>query len=262
VTPSGGTGATFNTATFTPLTLSVTTGGAYSTIPASPASVTGGSGLTAILDFGIGNLSLTNAGTLYTNDYTPVTVSFGNAQLAAIMDTATRVLTTGYLIDSKMLDIPDSPNKRYIYTLMAKPPTQFSEPEMSFEFPALFYIKSGNNFQTPAPGVDYDIYPHRRGRFTALQVDTYATDRFTDLPDVFYMLSPGNGSKIFPIPGNCAHGSIFWETLDSGGQVGYTESIPASTEYIPGQSVTVSASQKRLLGTFWKKTVVTVRERS
>ncbi len=86
VEPVGGLGATFQTATYTVLALSISNAGAYTVIPSSPTaqgSTSGaGTGLTAVLSFGLGSLSLTNAGTLYY--YAPaVTVSAGNGIVLA-----------------------------------------------------------------------------------------------------------------------------------------------------------------------------------
>jgi hypothetical protein len=78
----------------------ITTTGNYTASPANPASVNGGygSGATFTLNFGIGPLVITNAGTGYGNTPPTVTVSGGGGSNGAITATLSVVPSTGSAI--------------------------------------------------------------------------------------------------------------------------------------------------------------------
>lgn len=257
-----GIGATFNSATYAPLSLELVAGGAYTAIPSNPTATTttgSGSGLTATLSFGLGGATVTNAGTLYRNNYTPVVVSSGNAIVMAVADTATRVLADGYVIESRLADIPGSTYRRRVYKIIPLPPTRFSMPPVSKEFPALFYILTTQANVKPSPGFDFALYDHRRGVFTGLQIDSYSATQFNDLPAVFAVRSPAAASAIFPIPNNCIHAAFTW-AIFTNGIATYAERFVASTPYTIGQYIVDEAWQRQDVGVLWHKRIVWVRE--
>lgn len=127
VNPPGGTGATFQTATYTASALTVSSGGAYTVIASSPNTVTdvgAGSGMTVILDYGVGAVTLTNGGTLYYYDSPLVTLSAGNAQVVSVSDAASTITgRTGYVVDRGSTPISSYLSEIW-WVIAPTPPTQ------------------------------------------------------------------------------------------------------------------------------------------
>lgn len=126
VAPSGGLGATFQTGVFTVSGLTVANGGAYTVIAGSPASTTtsgAGSGLTVMLSYGIGSVTLTQAGTLYY--YAPeITLSFGNGQVIAVMDAPVILASqTGYVLSTEKRKTENVAIIEAVWVISPLPPT-------------------------------------------------------------------------------------------------------------------------------------------
>lgn len=263
-TTGNGIGATFDTPVWGSFALTVTTGGAYTVIPGNPAATTSsgaGTGMTLVLDFGIGAVTLTNAGTKYYVEYPTVTVSYGNAQIVAEPD-ALQLLTTGtgYVREHGLLNTPHALIKRMTWRASATPPTRVEFISISMQWPAIFTLINTRWLEVPSPGYDYKLIAHRSGSYTGRVTFTYAEGPMS-LPTRFQMISPAAASRLMPIPPNCAHGQLNMGRTDENGVLIYVELFPASSSYSPGATVIAEApTQKVWSGNGWERRVIQSRE--
>lgn len=273
-TSGSGTGATFQAATYTINQLTVLTGGAYTVIATNPdamATITGaGSGMTAVLDFGIGAVAIGNAGTLYY--YAPtITPNYGGAVITPTMSAPVIMpgSPAGYVVSTNLLNTEHALIKRMTWTTMTTPPTRIERASRSFAFPTVFtYITAwtetptGGLLQTgPFPGVNYTQTQHGSATKPARCTISYSLGPSGSVPATWSVITPGTASRNFPIGANTIHNS--WTLIESNSTASQTvEKIDASTpaSYTKGQTLVIAAEERKVAGNFYEKRIYTITE--
>ena len=268
-TTGSGTGAVFESAAFSINQLTVATGGAYTVVATNPGALTGGTGtgLTADLDFGIGAVALGTAGSTY---YYPPTItpSYGSAVIAPTMSTPILLpgSPAGYVVDSALLNTEHALIKRLTWTAMPLPPTRVEYHSKSYPLPDIFTFISGWVFydqfvyKPPFPGVNYTIIANGVSTNPARVTISYSNGPSGSVPATWYVNTPGVQSKIFQISQNTIHNTMVWFQFGTLGGVQLVENTPASTpaSYIRGQTLIIDASERRTLGNFYEKRIMTI----
>lgn len=268
-TSTSGTGATFGSATYTINQLTVATGGAYTVVATNPDSLTGGTGtgLTAVLDFGIGAVALGTAGTTY---YYPPTItpSYGSASISATMSAPQALSSqTAYYTAAARLKTELAAVKKHTWSSMPLPPTRVEYHSKSYPLPDIFtYISpwtvpgyEGFYARPPFPGVNYTTIANGVSTNPARVVISYSNGPSGSVPATWRVITPGVQSRIFPIGQNTIHNAIIQaETGPSGTLI--NEITPASTpaSYIRGQTLIIDASERPSVGNFYEKRVMTI----
>lgn len=281
-----GIGATFNTFTWTPNALTISSGGAYTAIANGNCATTGGSGtLTLVPSFGIGATSVTLAGSGYRTAYPTVTLSYGNAKLSANPDTKAIYTTTpsgsaysAYVVSSQIINTEHALIKKSIWIAMPVPFPIKSYPATGYNFPAIFLPSNilldrngvGTTVPPPTVGYDYTIVPARSALFPARMTKSFSVGPQV-MPAVFSLYSYQSQTKYYPQLANCSHSQFnvrIWRTDKNGARTGsaaddvlYEERVaPSSPTYFIGSVLTIQVSQKPFRGNIWEMEVVEVSE--
>ena len=270
-TSGSGTGATFQTATYTINQLTVLSGGAYTVIPTSPNAVTdatSASGMTVNLDFGVGAVALGTAGTLY---YYPPTItpSYGDALITPTMSDLILLpgSPAGYVVDTGLLNTEHAMIKRLVWTTMTTPPTRIERASQQFPLPVVFtYISgwsvtppTGLTMAGPFPGVNFTMVNHGVSVRPARCTISYTRGPSESVPATWQVITPGDASRIFPIGTNTIHNS--WVAIETNGSsTQIIEIIEASTptSYVHGQTLIVNASERKVIGNFYERRIYSV----
>lgn len=262
-TTGSGVGATFDTPTYQ-LALTLTSGGLYTVIPAtSPAATTSsgpGTGMTLVLDFGIGAVSLGTAGTTYYGGNPYVAVSYGNAVITAVPGSIAEITGTGYVREHALLDTEHALIKRMTWLVTPTPANQGEWANRAYLFPAQLTVLNVIFQERLWPGIHFNMLPHVEGKFAVLEAKLYSESPMT-LPQTFALVSPAAGQSAYiNVPQKCVHPSFTYYKSESGSIV-YQEVFAASTpSYTKGQLIVIGASQRRALGNLWEKTVLVACE--
>ena len=269
-TTGSGTDASFYNPGYTITQWTVTNAGAYTQIPASPNAVTtGGSGLglTLNLSFGIGVVTINNAGTKY---YYPPTItpSYGSAVIAPTMSTPILLpgSPAGYVVDSALLNTEHALIKRLTWTAMPLPPTRVEYQSKSYPLPDIFTFISDWVFydqfvyKPPFPGVNYTNIANGVSTNPARVTISYSNGPSGSVPATWHVITPGVQSKIAQISQNTIHNAIVAFQIGTLGGIQFIENTPASTpaSYIRGQTLIIDASERRTLGNFYEKRIMTI----
>jgi hypothetical protein len=272
-TSGSGAGATFQTATYTPTSLSVGAGGAYTVIAPSPDAVTGGTGssMTVNLNFGIGAAALSTPGFGGSTYYYPPTItpSYGSAVIAPTMSTPILLpgSPAGYVVDSALLNTEHALIKRLTWTAMPLPPTRVEYHSKAYPLPDIFtYISPwqvpgypGFYAKPPFPGVNYTTIANGVSTNPARVTISYTNGPSGNVPATWRVITPGVQSKIFSIGQNTIHNAIIQAETGPSGTL-TNELTPASTpaSYIRGQTLIIDASERRTIGNFYERRVMTI----
>jgi hypothetical protein len=283
-----GIGATFQTFTWTPNALTISSGGAYTAIANGNCATTGGgTGLTLVPSFGIGAVSVGNAGTGYRTAYPTVTLSYGNAKLSANPDTkaiytasaaAVPVPYSAYVISSQIINTEHALIKKSVWVAMPVPFPLKTYPATGYNFPAIFSPSNilldrngvGTTVPPPTVGYDYLIIPARSALFPARTTRSFSVGP-QSMPTVFSLYSYQSQTKYYPQLANCSHSQFnvrIWRTDVNGARTGsaaddvlYEERVPPSSPiYSIGTVLTIQVSQKRFRGNIWEMEVTEVSE--
>ena len=284
-----GIGATFNTFSWTPNALTISNAGAYTAIANGNCATTGGggTGLTLVPSFGIGAVSVGNAGTGYRTAYPTVTLSYGNAKLSANPDTkaiytasaaTVPVSYSAYVISSQIINTEHALIKKSVWVAMPVPFPLKTYPATGYNFPAIFSPSNilldrngvGTTVPPPTVGYDYLIIPARSALFPARTTRSFSVGPQA-MPTVFSLYSYQSQTKYYPQLANCSHSQFnvrIWRTDIDGARTGstaddvlYEERVPPSSPiYSIGSVLTIQVSQKRFRGNIWEMEVTEVSE--
>ena len=284
-----GIGATFNTFSWTPNALTISNAGAYTAIANGNCATTGGggTGLTLVPSFGIGAVSVGNAGTGYRTAYPTVTLSYGNAKLSANPDTkaiytasaaTVPVSYSAYVISSQIINTEHALIKKSVWVAMPVPFPLKTYPATGYNFPAIFSPSNilldrngvGTTVPPPTVGYDYLIIPARSALFPARTTRSFSVGPQA-MPMVFSLYSYQSQTKYYPQLANCSHSQFnvrIWRTDIDGARTGstaddvlYEERVPPSSPiYSIGSVLTIQVSQKRFRGNIWEMEVTEVSE--
>jgi hypothetical protein len=272
-----GTGAAFQNATYNKQKLSIVTAntpGVYTVVPSSPNAVTTttgvGSGMTVNLDFGIGNVALGNAGSLYY--YAPtITVNYGNAVVFPTMSTPILKpgAPVGDVVDTKITATEYSKIKRLVWTAMPLPPEHFEFISKSYPLPSEFAFNSswdipryaGFASTPPFAGVNYTHTVRGVSTKGCYMITSY-TRGPGEIPDAWQVITPGAASRFFPISSNTIHNEILVIETASNGDILVVESIPASTpdSYTPGDVLIVDCNSERTIGNYYRTQITNTQQ--
>ena len=284
-----GIGATFQTFTWTPNALTISSGGAYTAVANGNCATTGGggTGLTLVPSFGIGAVSVGNAGTGYRTAYPTAALSYGNAKLSANPDTkaiytasaaAVPVPYSAYVISSQIINTEHALIKKSVWVAMPLPFPLKTYPATGYNFPAIFSPSNilldrngvGTTVPPPTVGYDYLIIPARSALFPARTTRSFSVGPQA-MPTVFSLYSYQSQTKYYPQLANCSHSQFnvrIWRTDIDGARTGsaaddvlYEERVaPSSPVYSIGSVLTIQVSQKRFRGNIWEMEVTEVSE--
>jgi hypothetical protein len=282
-----GIGATFNTFTWTPNALTISSGGAYTAIANGNCATTGGAGigLTLVPSFGIGTITKTYSGTGYRTAYPPAALSYGNATISANPD-AKAIYTgpptggtyTSYITSSQIVNTEHALIKKSIWVVMSIPFATKSYASVGYNFPAIFSASNvlldrngvGTTVPPPTVGYDYGIIPSRSALFPARLTKTFSIGQQA-MPAVFSLYSYQSQTKYYPQLANCSHSQFnvrIWRTDKDGARTGsaaedvlYEERVPPSSPtYFIGSILTIQVSQKPFKGNIWEMEVTEISE--
>ena len=284
-----GIGATFNTFSWTPNALTISSGGAYTASANGNCATTGGTGtgLTLVPSFGIGAVSVVTAGTGYRTAYPTVTLSYGNAKLSANPNTkaiytesaaTVPVPYSAYVISSQIINTEHALIKKSVWVAMPVPFPLKTYPATGYNFPAIFSPSNilldrngvGTTVPPPTVGYDYLIIPARSALFPARTTRSFSVGPQA-MPTVFSLYSYQSQTKYYPQLANCSHSQFnvrIWRTDVNGARTGsaaddvlYEERVPPSSPiYSIGTVLTIQVSQKRFRGNIWEMEVTEVSE--
>lgn len=209
--------------------------------------------------------------TIYTT-FTLVPYGTAKPQIGTLYPTGATATT---VTEAETKEIDDSDKIMLIVEWTSVPLPRSEERKSGFQFPAVALISEtlsvpsnyAGRYPPPWPGDGvrantYRIYPHRNLTRPAKVIYTYHLGKALVLARGYSVLSPGNGSKIFPIPGNCIHPPVtLTETSDSGTFI--VEEFPKSTpdSYDPDKILVNGGAEQRVWkGNIWETEIELISE--